>query len=110
MEKTILLSLPLDELKTIITDCVNTCLFHDRRELDEKPSYHLLNLAEAAVLLDIPARVLKDYANQDLVPHFKRGYTIFFFREEITLWHETWQADQNHKTRKSLNIHQNEGR
>lgn len=43
MEKTILISLPIEDLQTVIIDCVNSCLKHNKQNNEpQKPDFKLL--------------------------------------------------------------------
>ena len=39
MEKTVLISLPVEDLQTIIIDCVNSCLKHNKQPDQPHPSH-----------------------------------------------------------------------
>lgn len=89
MDKTVLISIPVEELETIIIDCVNSCLKYSQpREnlqsnidswlsLDDLCSYLPGNPAKATIYAKVHNRQ---------IPHKKMGGRLAFLKSEIDAW------------------------
>lgn len=87
MEKTVLISLPIEDLQTVIIDCVNSCLKHNKQS-------HNVQSAEADRWLDInelciyhpdkPSKAtVYGWVQAGIIPVHKGGKKLRFLKSEI---------------------------
>lgn len=85
MNKTVFISLPIEDLQTVIIDCVNTCLKNNKQtnpqtgELHEKP----IPIQDAAQFLGLTVPTIYSKVSKGEVPVTKRGKRLYFFRSEL---------------------------
>lgn len=85
MEKTVFISLPIEDLQTVIIDCVNSCLKYNKHngkelqpELDE-----LLTVHQAAEFLSLSAPTLYSLISKGEVPVMKRSKRCYFLKQDL---------------------------
>jgi excisionase family DNA binding protein len=90
MQQTILISLPIEDLQSVIIDCVNSCLKHSKQaqifqttdsdrwfDLNELCNYHP----------DKPSKpTVYGWVNAGLIPVHKGGKKLRFLKSEIDDW------------------------
>jgi excisionase family DNA binding protein len=86
MEKRILLSLPIEELQSLITDCVNSCLQDNQQkentQFDKEEKF--LTVDEAAELLHLSKPTVYSKVSKDELPGvMKRGKRLYFSQTEL---------------------------
>lgn len=84
MNKTVFISLPIEDLQTVIIDCVNACLKNSKQEhppveLPENP----IPIQEAAQFLGLTVPTMYSKVSKGEVPVTKRGKRLYFFRSEL---------------------------
>ena len=85
MNKTVFISLPIEDLQTVIIDCVNACLKNSKQvnpptsELPENP----IPIQESAQLLGLTVPTMYSKVSKGEVPVTKRGKRLYFFRSEL---------------------------
>ncbi len=90
MEKTILISLPIEDLQTVIIDCVNSCLKNSKyihNEPQPNPE-HWFDLNQL-VAYDPEQRTkptFYGYIHRGEIPSHKRGKKLTFLKSEIDAW------------------------
>ena len=85
MEKTILISLPLEDLQTVITDCVNSCLKYNTNK-NTQPIHQpeqLLTIQEAAEFLTLSVATMYSKVSKNEIPFMKKGKRLYFSRIEL---------------------------
>lgn len=87
MNSTVLISLPIDELQTVIIDCVNSCLRHQQKtvtttETTEQPE-KFLNIQEAAKLLNLSVPTLYSKVSKRELPCMKQGKRLYFSQTDL---------------------------
>jgi excisionase family DNA binding protein len=85
MNKTVLISLPIEDLQTVIIDCVNSCLRNNKQESKtptEQPE-QLLNIQEAAEFLKLTVPTLYSKVSKGELPVMKRSKRLYFSRAEL---------------------------
>jgi len=88
MKNTVFISLPIEDLQTVIIDCVNSCLRNNKQEQTptEKPE-QLLNIDEVAELLHLTKpTVYTKHSRGELPGVCKRGKRLYFQRDVIINW------------------------
>jgi excisionase family DNA binding protein len=85
MNKTILISLPIEDLQTVIIECVNSCLRHNKQENTEptKQPEKFLNISEAAKFLKLTVPTMYSKVSKGELPCMKRGKRLYFSSTEL---------------------------
>lgn len=84
MDKTVLISLPVEEFQSLIVDCVKSCLQHNRQEQPptEQPE-QLLTIQEAANFLSLTVPTMYSKVSKGQLPVMKRSKRLYFSRTEL---------------------------
>lgn len=85
MDKTVLISLPIEDLQTVIIDCVNSCLKNNKQE-SKAPTDHpeqLLSIQEAADFLSLTVPTMYSKVSKGELPVMKRSKRLYFSRTEL---------------------------
>jgi excisionase family DNA binding protein len=85
MDKTVLISLPIEDLQTVIIDCVNSCLRNNKQESKpptEQPE-KLLTIQEAAEYLSLTVPTMYSKVSKGELPVMKRSKRLYFSRTEL---------------------------
>ena len=89
MDKTVLISLPIEDLKTVIIDCVNSCLRNNKQESKaptDQPE-QLLTIQEAATLLHLTVpTIYSKHSKGELPGVCKRGKRLYFSKQSLIEW------------------------
>ena len=87
MDKTILISIPVEDLQTLIVDSVSECLkFHESSKNEKKDSNELLNITQASELLGLALPTLYALTSSRRIPHSRKGKKLYFSKTELTEW------------------------
>lgn len=85
MDKTVLISLPIEDLQTVIIDCVNSCLRNNKQEsktTTDQPE-QLLTIQEAAEFLSLTVPTMYSKVSKGELPVMKRSKRLYFSRTEL---------------------------
>ena len=98
MDRTVFISLPIDDLQTLIIDCVNFCLTSNKQEQTlSESSEEWLDLN--SLLMYDPERRSKptwySKISRNEVPHYKRGKKLYFLKSEIDEWLKQGKCKSN---------------
>ena len=88
MDKTVLISLPIEDLQTVIIDCVNSCLRNNKQEQPptDQPE-QLLTIDEVATLLHLTKPTVYSKVSKNELPGVcKQGKRLYFDRQTIIDW------------------------
>lgn len=89
MNKTVLISLPIEDLQTVIIDCVNSCLRNNKQESKtptDQPE-QLLTIDEVAKLLHLTKPTIYSKVSKNELPGVcKQGKRLYFDRQTIIDW------------------------
>lgn len=85
MQKTVFISLPIEDLQTVIIDCVNSCLKNNKHSSTQHPpeTDQLLTIQEAADFLSLTVATLYSKVSKDELPVMKRSKRLYFSRTEL---------------------------
>lgn len=85
MEKSILISFPIEDLQTVIIDCVNSCLKHHKQfGLDSQPEKdEIFTVEEAAKFLKLSVPTIYGLTSKNLIPVMKRAKRCYFSKFEL---------------------------
>lgn len=85
MNKTVLISLPIEDLQTVIIDCVNSCLKNNKHvntERTEQPE-KLLTVQQAAQFLKLTVPTIYSKVSKGELPVMKRSKRLYFSSIEL---------------------------
>lgn len=88
MNKTVFISLPIEDLQTVIIDCVNSCLKNNTQEqpTPDQPE-QLLTIDEVATLLHLTKPTVYSKVSKNELPGVcKQGKRLYFDRQTIIDW------------------------
>ena len=85
MNKTVLISLPIEDLQTVIIDCVNSCLSKNKQiHTDQtKQPEQFLNIQETALFLKLSVATIYSKVSKRELPCMKRGKRLYFSSVEL---------------------------
>jgi excisionase family DNA binding protein len=90
MEKTVFISLPIEDFQTVIIDCVNSCLKNSKQAYNEQPTEtdSWLDLNELCQFHpDKPSKpTVYGWVNAGTIPVHKGGKKLRFLKSEINSW------------------------
>jgi len=98
MDKTVFISLPIEDLQTVIIDCVNSCLKNNTQEQPptEQPE-QWLDLNDL-IKYDPEKRTKPTWyskISRNEVPHYKRCKKVYFLKSEIDEWLKQGKCKSN---------------
>lgn len=85
MDKTVFISLPIEDLQTVIIDCVNSCLKNNTQEskpTTEQPE-QLLTVQETAQFLNLTVPTIYSKVSKGELPVMKRSKRLYFSSTEL---------------------------
>ena len=85
MDRIVLFSLPIEDLQTVIIDCVNSCLRNNKQESKaptDQPE-QLLTIQQAAEFLSLSVPTLYSKVSKGELPVMKQGKRLYFSRTEL---------------------------
>ena len=85
MDKTVFISLPIEDLQTVIIDCVNSCLKNNSQESKPttKQPEQLLTVQEAAKFLNLTVPTIYSKVSKGELPVMKRSKRLYFSSTEL---------------------------
>ena len=87
MESRLLVTLTATELKSLIRETISSVL--DERELKKNNSETLMNVQEAAALVNLAVPTLYEKTSKRIIPHYKHGKKLLFKKSELLAWIES---------------------
>lgn len=85
MDKTVLISLPVEELQSIITDCVTSCLRYNQ----SNGTNHLqqpLTIKEASGYAHCASSTIRKSVRHGKLKYFRQSGRLFFYKEDLDTW------------------------
>lgn len=85
MDKTVLISLPIEDLQTVIIDCINSCLKNNKQEIKPttEQTEQLLTVQEAAQFLNLTVPTIYSKVSKGELPVMKRSKRLYFSSTEL---------------------------
>jgi excisionase family DNA binding protein len=90
MQQTVFISLPIEDLQTVIIDCVNSCLKNSKPQHSQQPTetdrwFDLTELCNYHP--DKPSKpTVYGWVNAGIIPVHKGGKKLRFLKSEIDSW------------------------
>lgn len=93
MEKTVMISLPMEDFQSVIIDCMNVCLRNNKPVMPvvvpaPNDSHDLLNIKQASTMLGLSVPTLYGYVHRAEIPVCKRGNRLYFTKADLMKWIE----------------------
>jgi excisionase family DNA binding protein len=96
MNKTVFISLPIEDLQTVIIDCVNSCLRNNKQvQPPTTQPEQLLNIQEAAEFLSLTVPTMYSKVSKGELPVMKRSKRLYFSRTELLDYIKTGRKKSN---------------
>lgn len=90
MEKTVFISMPIEDFQTVIIDCVNSCLKNNTQANNKQPTEtdRWFDLNELCIYHpDKPSKpTVYGWVNARAIPVHKSGKKLRFLKSEIDTW------------------------
>jgi hypothetical protein len=85
MEKTIFISLPIEDLQTVIIDCVNSCLRNNKREQSETThtTIQYLSVKDTAKFLNLAPQTIYQLVSAGKLKNYKRNKRLYFLQSDL---------------------------
>ena len=84
MKEQVFISLPIEDFQTVIIDCVNSCLKHNKQEKDPPTNTdELLTVQDAAKFLSLSVPTIYGLIHKGELPVMKRSKRCYFSRHEL---------------------------
>jgi len=87
-----------DEFKSLLKEALKEILSEDRIETTNEAT--LINIQEAAALLNLAVATIYEKTSEKLIPHYKHGKKIMFKKSELLAWVESRRVKTIHEIRK----------
>lgn len=104
MEKQPLFQLNTDEFRALIKEVIKETLKEERLASESNTS--LLNIQEAAALLNLAVATLYEKTSERLIPHYKHGKKIMFKKSELLAWVESRKVKTIRQIRQEASAYQ----
>jgi excisionase family DNA binding protein len=87
-----------DEFKSLLKETLREILAEDKIETSNHAT--LINIQEAAALLNLAVATIYEKTSEKLIPHYKHGKKIMFKKSELLAWVESRRVKTIHEIRK----------
>jgi excisionase family DNA binding protein len=87
-----------DEFKSLLKETLREILAEDKIETSDNAT--LVNIQEAAALLNLAVATIYEKTSEKLIPHYKHGKKIMFKKSELLAWVESRRVKTIHEIRK----------
>ena len=87
-----------DEFKSLLKEALREILSEDK--IDATNESTLINIQEAAALLNLAVNTMYEKTSEKLIPHYKHGKKIMFKKSELLAWVESRRVPTVHEIRK----------
>lgn len=85
MEKTVFISLPIEDLQTVIIDCVNSCLKNNKQSStqNQPETDELLTVQDTAKFLTLSVPTIYGLISKGELPVMKRSKRCYFSKVDL---------------------------
>ena len=87
-----------DEFKSLLKEALREILAEDK--VDTTNESTLINVQEAAALLNLAVNTLYEKTSEKVIPHYKHGKKIMFKKSELLAWVESRRVKTMQEMRK----------
>ena len=110
MDKTVFISLPIDEFQGILIDCINSCLKYNKNNqstLCEEKSH--VPIQEASKVLNLAIPTIYSKCSKGELPYFKKGKKLYFSKDELTKYLNSGKQLTNEEITKNVESYLKKG-
>jgi excisionase family DNA binding protein len=86
MEKQIFISLPKEELQTLMIDCFTACLKLYEPNTFNSLESDLLTITQAGEVINLTVPTIYSLVSKKMIPHNKKGKRLYFLKSELLDW------------------------
>lgn len=97
MDSRPLFALTVSEFKSLITETVAGVL--EDHKSNKEDSQMLMNIQEAAALINLAIPTLYEKTSKRIIPHYKHGKKLLFKKSELLAWVESTKRKTVHEIR-----------
>lgn len=98
MDSPMIFQFSRDEFKTLLKETLKEILAEDKVTGENQST--LINIQEAAALLNLAVATIYEKTSEKLIPHYKHGKKIMFKKSELLAWVESRRVKTIHEIRK----------
>lgn len=98
METPMIFQYTREEFKSLLKESLREILAEGGFESTNKST--LINIQEAAALLNLAVATVYEKTSEKLIPHYKHGKKIMFKKSELLAWVESRRVKTIHEIRK----------
>jgi excisionase family DNA binding protein len=102
METNMLFQYNKDEFRCLLKEILLEILAEDKIRSESQAT--LINIQEAAALLNLAVNTIYEKTSAKLIPHYKHGKKIMFKKSELLAWVESRRVKTIHEIRKEATI------
>ncbi|WP_165824010.1 helix-turn-helix domain-containing protein [Pseudochryseolinea flava] len=98
MDSPMIFQFSRDEFKSLLKETLKEILAEDKISNEDQST--LINIQEAAALLNLAVNTIYEKTSEKLIPHYKHGKKIMFKKSELLAWVESRRVPTIHEIRK----------
>ena len=98
MDSPMIFQFSRDEFKSLLKETLREILSEDKIVTQNEST--LINIQEAAALLNLAVATIYEKTSEKLIPHYKHGKKIMFKKSELLAWVESRRVKTIHEIRK----------
>lgn len=98
MDSPMIFQFSREEFKCLLKETLREILSEDKMSSDNQSC--LINIQEAAALLNLAVATIYEKTSEKLIPHYKHGKKIMFKKSELLAWVESRRVKTIHEIRK----------
>lgn len=87
-----------DEFKSLLKETLREILVEEKILTESQST--LINIQEAAALLNLAVNTIYEKTSERLIPHYKHGKKVMFKKSELLAWVESGRVKTIHEIRK----------
>lgn len=92
-----------EEFKALLKESIKEVLAEEKFNTENQSA--LINIQEAATLLNLATNTMHEKTSEKLIPHYKQGKKIIFKKSELIAWVESRKVKTIHDIRKEASNH-----
>lgn len=97
MDSPMFLQAGRNEFKMLLKEVLQEIFAEDKRVTENSST--LINIQEAAALLNLAVATLYEKTSEKLIPHYKHGKKVMFKKSELLAWVEARRVKTIHEIR-----------
>jgi excisionase family DNA binding protein len=98
METPLIFQYSREEFKSLLKETLREIL--DEGKIEGGNESTLINIQEAAALLNLAVATVYEKTSEKLIPHYKHGKKVMFKKSELLAWVESRRVKTIHEIRK----------